>query len=738
MTKTSEVLRRGLQHHQAGQLRQAEQFYQQVLQVEPNHVEALHLSGVVAYQLGKWETAIAQITQAIQRQPQQAEYYNSLGEVYRSQGKLSDAVVLYTQAVQINHAYPAAHYNLGNTLQALGEIEIAIEQYQQAISLQPDFAQAHHNLGFLLKQQGQQEAAIAAYRQAIALKPDYALALSNLGVALADTDQVLEAIAILEQATHLQPNFADAHLNLGNALKRQGNLTAALMHYQQAIHLRPNWAEAHFALGTFWKDQGQVAAAIAHYDQALEIQPAYAEAYWNQQLILPILYETPEDILEWRQRLTCGLQNIGNQVSLATVQEQQLALAGVSSVTNFFLQYQGLNDLSLQKTYGQLVHQVVSASYPQWAKKIQRKVINRKIRVGFLSHFFREHTIAKLFLGWLQHLDPEVFQIHSYYLGRQHDRFTDAFAQVSHTFYQISDNFEAVCQRLERDRLDVLIFTDIGMNADSYKLAALRFSPVQCVTWGHPITSGLPTIDYYLSSELMEPENYAQTHYSETLVCLPQIGIAYAKPKPPTVQKTRIDFQIPEDAIVYLSCQSLYKYLPQFDFIFPAIAKSVSQAQFIFLASPTKGDYITLKFQERLQCAFQSYDLDSRPYCHFVPRLSWDDYLSLNLASDIFLDTLSWSGGNTALEAIACNLPIVTCPGEFMRGRHAYGMLRALKVTETIAKDPNDYIKIAVRLGLDRHWRQGVVAQMHAGQDGLYENLQCVRALEDFMRKAVL
>jgi predicted O-linked N-acetylglucosamine transferase (SPINDLY family) len=737
MTKTSEALRLGLQHHQAGQLRQAEQFYQQVLQVEPNHGEALHLSGVVAYQLGNWEAAIAQITQAIQRQPQQAEYYNSLGEVYRSQGQLANAVVFYTQALQINPAYPAAYYNLGNTLQALGEIETAIEQYRQTIALQPNLAQAHHNLGFLLKKQGQQEAAIAAYRQAIALKPDYALALSNLGVALADTNQLLDAIAILEQATRVQPNFADAHLNLGNTLKRQGNVTAALIHYQQAIQLRPDWAEAHFSLGTFFKDQGQVTAAITHYHQALESQPTYAEAYWNQQLILPILYETPEDILEWRQRLTDGLQNIYNQVSQATVKEPQLALAGVSSVTNFFLQYQGLNDLSLQQTYGQIVHQVVSANYPQWAKKIQRKVINRKIRIGFLSHFFREHTIAKLFLGWLQHLDSKTFQIHSYYLGRQRDQFTDAFIQASHAFYQIPDNFEAVCQQLERDRLDILIFTDIGMNADSYKLAALRFAPVQCVTWGHPITSGLPTIDYYLSSELMEPEDYAQTHYSETLVCLPQIGIAYAKPKPPTVQKTRIDFQIPEDAIVYLSCQSLYKYLPQFDFIFPAIAKSVSQAQFVFLASPTKGDYITLKFQERLQHAFESYDLDSRCYCHFLPRLSWDDYLSLNLVSDIFLDTFSWSGGNTALEAIACNLPIVTCPGEFMRGRHAYGMLRALGVMETIANDAKDYIEIAILLGLNPHWRNHIVAQMQAHQDKLYDDLQCVRALEDFIRKVV-
>ena len=95
------------------------------------------------------------------------------------------------------------------------------------------------------------------------------------------------------------------------------------------------------------------------------------------------------------------------------------------------------------------------------------------------------------------------------------------------------------------------MYPEIGMNAPTMQMAALRLAPVQCTAWGHPVTTGLPTIDYFLSSELMEAEN-AQDHYSEKLIRLPNIGVSYPKPYIPSLSKTRADYQLPEDAILYL------------------------------------------------------------------------------------------------------------------------------------------------------------------------------------------
>ncbi|HEY9748336.1 MAG TPA: glycosyltransferase, partial [Allocoleopsis sp.] len=297
-----------------------------------------------------------------------------------------------------------------------------------------------------------------------------------------------------------------------------------------------------------------------------------------------------------------------------------------------------------------------------------------------------------------------------------------------------SGDLEGMCQQILNDDLHVLTFLDIGMHPKAGQIASLRLAPVQCMTWGHPVTSGLPTVDYFLSSDLMEPEN-GEAHYSEQLVRLPGIGIAYAKPTIPELTKTRADFGLRSDAVVYLSCQSLFKYLPQYDFVFAAIAQQVPQAQFAFLAHFSPA--VTDKFRQRLQRAFAAVGLNSEDYCVMVPRQGPTSYLQLNLLSDIFLDTFAWSGGNTTLEAIACNLPVVTCPGEFMRGRHAAGILKALGIPEAIAANPEEYVAIAVKLGLNAVWRQEIVQRITQGHDQLYDDPSCVKALEAFYQQVV-
>jgi predicted O-linked N-acetylglucosamine transferase (SPINDLY family) len=266
-------------------------------------------------------------------------------------------------------------------------------------------------------------------------------------------------------------------------------------------------------------------------------------------------------------------------------------------------------------------------------------------------------------------------------------------------------------------------------------IAGLRLAPIQCMTWGHPVTSGLPTIDYFLSSDLMEPQN-AQFHYCEKLVSLPNIGICYQKPTIPEQTKSRSDLNLREDAVIYLCCQSLFKYLPQFDSIFAQIALRVTQAQFVFISHPVSA--ITAQFKARLCRGFANFKLNYEDYCVILPRLERMDYLNLNLVSNIFLDTFSWSGGNTTLEAIACGLPIVTCPGELMRSRHSYGILKMMGITETIAQDEIEYVEIAVRLGIDSNWRQEIVQKIYERHRWVYDDKTCVTALEDFYQKVVL
>lgn len=157
----------------------------------------------------------------------------------------------------------------------------------------------------------------------------------------------------------------------------------------------------------------------------------------------------------------------------------------------------------------------------------------------------------------------------------------------------------------------------------------------------------------------MEGEN-AQSHYSEKLILLPNIGMVLEKPKIPSIRRCRKDFNLGEDRIVYLCSQMLFKYLPQHDYVFPAIASQVANAQFVFLQT---YPHLTRIFQNRLEKAFCDYELNWTEYCIFLPFLPSEDYLQLNLLCDVFLDSIAWSGDNTTREAIACGLPVVTLPG---------------------------------------------------------------------------
>jgi len=334
----------------------------------------------------------------------------------------------------------------------------------------------------------------------------------------------------------------------------------------------------------------------------------------------------------------------------------------------------------------------------------------------------------------MENCDRNQFQIYLYHSASREDSMTKRVRESSDVFLQTRD-FESLCMQIRKDQLHILIFTDIGMASKTTMLAALRLAPVQCMTWGHPVTSGLPTVDYFLSSELMEPPA-AQEHYSERLVLLPGIGICVDKPPVPRaiLTKSRAAWGIPEDAVVYLCCQSLFKYLPRYDHIFPAIAREVAKAKFVFFA---RSDMPTARFQARLQRVFSTNGLCSDDYCLMLPTQPRFDYWNLNLVCDVFLDSLGWSGGMTSLDAIACGLPIVTLPGEFMRGRHSYAILTQLGVTDTIASSESDYVRIAARLGLDTAWRKHLVRRMAEKSHNLYSDLRSVRALEDLIQRVV-
>jgi predicted O-linked N-acetylglucosamine transferase (SPINDLY family) len=238
-------------------------------------------------------------------------------------------------------------------------------------------------------------------------------------------------------------------------------------------------------------------------------------------------------------------------------------------------------------------------------------------------------------------------------------------------------------------------------------------------------------LDYYLSSDLMEPAD-GDDHYTERLVRLPYLSIYYEPPEALVQTLDRAALGLRQDATVYWSGQSLYKYLPQHDQVFARIARKVEDCQFVFIEFE-RAAHVTARLRERLARAFASVGLRAEDHCVFLPRLDEDRFAAALGTADVFLDSVGWSGCNSTLESLRHDLPIVTLPGGLMRGRHTMAVLQMMDVTDTIAASVDDYVAIAVRLGRDPEWRAFIKRRVAANKHRVYRDRSCIAALEEFL-----
>ncbi|MGB3403473.1 MAG: tetratricopeptide repeat protein [Microcoleaceae cyanobacterium] len=730
---------------QAGYFAEAVALYQQILKIKPIDSQFWwELGTIYCYQMD-WYQALTAFNQALNCDSKPGKIYADLGFVWQQLGDIDQAISAYQTAIDLDSDNIQVYHLLGNLYLELGEYQQAEQFYRQGIKVNPREIESYLSLGNLLMIQNNIEQATLLYQQGLEYYPQHPDLLYQYGLVIATHSTSEEAAFYFACAAYYQQDYLTAidyyqtalnskyktieiYLNLGDCYQQLDQISTAIDIYQTALEYDPKSVDIYLALIIALQNSGKTEAAIKVAETALEKLPKNIRLKLAHQRILPILYQTEIEIKFYRQRFHKLLINLINNFSLETPEEKKLALQAIGENTNFYLQYQGKNDLKLQQQYGNFVSQVMAAHYPKYIQNINSRKKD-KIKIGYISAFLQWHTVGIVFLGWIKQHNLDLFEIYCYHIGTETDEITDLFQYYSNYFYHIPNDLDATIQQIDTDKIDILVFLDIGMSPLTTQLAGLRLAAIQCAAWGHPVTTGLPTIDYFISAELLE-STIAKKQYSEQLFCLPNIGIYYQKPNLPICLKQRSDFNLKSDSIIYLSSQSLFKYLPQYDFVFAAIAKNIKTAQFIFFSH--WNSEITEQFKQRLNLVFTQFGLDFKKYCIILPRLDKQDYLQLHLLADIALDTFAFTGFLTSLDAIACNLPIVTHEGSLMRSRQTAGILKRINVTETLAQNQSEYIKIATRLGLDSNLRKLISEKIKVNQSILYQDSECVQSLEEF------
>jgi predicted O-linked N-acetylglucosamine transferase (SPINDLY family) len=285
--------------------------------------------------------------------------------------------------------------------------------------------------------------------------------------------------------------------------------------------------------------------------------------------------------------------------------------------------------------------------------------------------------------------------------------------------------------------LDILIYPGIGMDALGYQLAALRLAPLQAASWGHPETTGLPTMDYYLSGDAFEPAD-AELNYSEKLIRLPKFG-AYVEPLEPKIKDVdRSDLGLPKGVPLLLCPGTPFKYMPAHDWVWIEIAKGLSASsggKLVFFASSRGSMHI--KLITRLRNSFAAHGVDFDSTACIIPLLDRSRFFSLMQKSTLLLDTLGFSGFNTALQGLECGLPVLAYEGKFMRGRLASGIMRSMGMPELVATSPQEFIQKAVELAADNRKLKKLRSDIPKRRKALFRDETSVRALEDFLETEI-
>jgi len=784
-----------LQHHSAGRLEQAERLYKQVPAGDACFPHSLDLLGVIAYQGGRHDVAVDYLRRAIAEKAGEPNFHCHLGLALKGQGKLDEALRDFDQAIRLEPAFAEAHNSRATVLQALGRRDQAVAAFDVAVALKPAFVEAHNNRGVVLAELGRLVEALASYEKALAIDPRHFRAHNNRGIALASLDRWDEALESYDRALALKPDYGEAHNNRGNVLRRLHRLDEAVASFQRALAGNPNFSEALYNLGSVMTDQGALRDAVAMFDRLLAVRSDHAEAFaargtalsnmrrleeavnsldravagnpdlagahFNRGIALGGLGRVEEAMSSFETALRleprCFDYACMAKLSLPIILpaafevgwQRQRYRDAIAALMAFEGTRKPADQLTLPPFFHLAYHDRDDRDVLEALRALYRAKVpgldhvaphvggwrppggGGRIRLGFLSDYFKGHTIARLYAGFLRRIDRARFETVLIHGPRAHrDAVSERLEKDADRSLVLPPTLAGQQQAIAAEHVDVLFYPDIGMSMDTYLLAHARLAPVQAVGWGHPVTTGLDTLDYFVSAAGAEPPG-ADRLYTERLIGLPRLPCFY---EPPTLPPgpTRAELGLPEAGTLYGCPQSLFKFHPDFDAVLAAIAEGDRQGHIVVIDGqhPSWSDLLRRRWATSYSILLERV--------RFLPRLPTDRFLALLARLDVLLDPVHFGSGNTLYEAMIHGTPIVTWPGRFMRGRLVAAAWRQMGIADApIAERLEDYAPLALALGRDPARREALRRATRAAAGSLFEDRQAVRDFEAFVIAAV-
>jgi len=660
------------------------------------------------------DEAIKRFKRALELAPDNPEALYGLGNAAQDQGRHQDAIGFYEKALEHKPDWADAHYNLANALRACVKLPEAMLEYERALALKPDHVAALINLGNTYQDLKRRDDAVASYRRAVEVSPDQAFALNNLGSALREAGEFDESIRVLRRAVELMPEYPEAHYNLGNALHSKGKLEEAVASFRKALEFRPDSHDTLNNLGNALEDLGRLDEAIEYYDRAMAQRPDSVEALSNTGNVMTALGNLDEAIRKYRRALELRPE--------ASTVRSSLAFA-----INYSDQATAQEVFDVHREW-QIHH---AAPLAEKIKPHRNRVkADRRLRIGYVSGDFRQHSVAFFIGGVIAAHDHRTFEIFCYYTRAAQDPITDQIRKAADQWRDVAGMADdRLADRIREDEIDILV--DLAGHTAHNRLLmfAQKPAPVQITYLGYPNTTGLDAMDYRITDALADPPGETEAYYSEKLIRLPDAFFCYR----PARSATPVG-PLPARNCGYVTFASLNnfaKVTPRVLELWAQILAGTPQSRLVMVA-PDHPD-VRLRVTDALARAGVEADR-----AEFLRRQTMAEYYKLYGRLDIALDPFPFNGHTTTCDCLWMGVPVVSLVGKTAAGRAGVSVLTNMGLEELLAETPEQYVKVAIDLAGDlprlAKLRAGLRPRMQ--KSGLMDSRPFTRKLEAAYRQA--
>ena len=513
--------------------------------------------------------------------------------------------------------------------------------------------------------------------------------------------------------------------NVALAFYHDDDLEKAQMILKKIIKINKKEPKALVMLILILERQDKIDETKQYID--LGIKENILDKHWEvkKELMLPTIFEDVKDIDESRNELLKYIQEVldsNKKISLDI--ESQLI-----KPVQFNLSYSQHNNLEINKKCASFFRKI----YPQLNNVHKLKnTSNSKIRIGFISDYLTDHTIGKLFKGIILNLDKNKFDIKIFHTpktrkGKIYQDFIDAERNNQVNNFNLPIKFEDKQKIIADENLDILFYPEIGLSLDLYYLSFVRLATYQVTSWGHPETTCIDTLDYFLTSKLIESQN-SNKQFSEKLLYADFLPMYYYTP----VVRKELDTDILSKKNIYSCPQTLFKIHPEFDSVLGKILEEDKKAKIYFIKDSDNVYYKKLlnRFKKNTKI-----DLDR---IKFIGGLSWEDYINHCGQASVLLDPFYFSAGNSFYESMFYGTPTVTKPTEYTKSRLVLGAYNQMKIEDApIVNNVSEYVGKAVEIANNQKLYDLKKYYKEQAKKNLFENQFIISNLEEIFFKIV-